>query len=97
MNETESITFQLRQRVDELSAAILARHPTMPQLLREIHKTIRTYPEQVTILEPSEIQSIIEGLKLQTNTSFTAGIVSGKGAGAAAANKKIKTLGIGAF
>lgn len=97
MNESESITFTLHQRIDELSAALLARHPTMPTLLREIHKTLRTYPEQVTVLEPEEIQAIIEGLKIQTKTSFTAGIVSGKGAGAKAAASQIKKLGIHAF
>ena len=49
---------QLSEKVSALSEAILSRHPTMPTLLREIHTTLRSYPEQVTLLSESEIQVI---------------------------------------
>ena len=63
---------QLKQKVAELSTMILDKHPKMPTLLREIHTTIRQYPEQVTLLDEEEINIIVSGLSVQTNTTFAA-------------------------
>lgn len=62
--------FELKEKVAQLADKILAKHPTMPTLLREIHTTLRQYPEQVTCLNEEEICIIISGLKVQTQTTF---------------------------
>jgi hypothetical protein len=86
---------QLKEKVAALSSAILEKHPRMPTLLREIHTTIKTYPEQVTLLEESEIAVIVSGLMVQTGISFAASIT--KPAAAKSLATKIKTLGADAF
>lgn len=86
---------QLSEKVSALSEAILGRHPTMPTLLREIHTTLRSYPEQVTLLSESEIQIIVSGLSVQTNVAFAAS--ASKPAAAKSLTAKIKALGADAF
>lgn len=86
---------QLSEKVSALSEAILGRHPTMPILLREIHTTLRSYPEQVTLLSESEIQVIVSGLSVQTNVAFAAS--ASKPAAAKSLTAKIKALGADAF
>jgi hypothetical protein len=86
---------QLSEKVSTLSAAILSRHPTMATLLREIHTTLSSYPEQVTLLTESEIQVIVSGLSVQTNVSFAAS--ASKPAAAKSLTAKIKSLGADAF
>jgi hypothetical protein len=86
---------QLSEKVSALSEAILGRHPTMPTLLREIHTTLRSYPEQVTLLSESEIQVIVSGLSVQTNVAFAAS--ASKPAAAKSLTAKIKALGADAF
>lgn len=86
---------QLSEKVSALSEAILSRHPTMPTLLREIHTTLRSYPEQVTLLSESEIQVIVSGLSAQTNVAFAAS--ASKPAAAKSLTAKIKALGADAF
>lgn len=87
--------FELKQKVAELSELILSKHPKMPTLLREIHTTIRSYPEQVTLLDEPEIAIIVSGLSVQTNVTFSQAALTGKGATSATA--KIKKLGMDAF
>lgn len=86
---------QLKQKVHELSEMILAKHPRMPVLLREIHTTVRKYPEQVTLLDDKEIGIIVAGLQVQTNTSLV--VSAAKPAAAKTLTSKIKQLGTGAF
>lgn len=87
--------FELKEKVASLSEAILSKHPRMPVLLREIHTTLRTYPEQVTLLEEEEIGIIVAGLQVQTNTAFAAAAT--KPAAAKSVTAKIKSLGVDAF
>jgi hypothetical protein len=96
VNEFNPVTFELRQKVGELSKAMLDRHPSMPSLLRDIHRTLRQYPEQVTILEPEELNKIVEGLVVQTGISFATS-ASSKTAANKSLTNKIKTMGTGAF
>ena len=67
----------------------------MKTLLREIHTTLKQYPEQVTLLEPEEINKIVEGLEKQTGIELIQQSI--KGAGKASVNQKIKSLGADAF
>lgn len=87
--------FELQEKVAALSEAILSRHPMMPILLREIHTTLRAYPENVTLASEEEIAIIVEGLKMQTGIEFAASVT--KGSGQKEAIKKIKNLGVEAF
>ena len=87
--------YQLSEKVASLSEAILAKHPTMPTLLREIHTTLSKYPEQVTLLTESEISIIVSGLSVQTNVAFAASAT--KPTAVKSLTAKIKQLGADAF
>lgn len=71
--------FELKEKVAQLSQALLSKHPQMPVLLREIHKTLSTYPENITLLSEEEIQQIVSGLKVQTQTEFASTVVKSAG------------------
>lgn len=83
--------YQLKEKVASLAEAILAKHPTMPTLLREIHTTISKYPEQVSLIDESEIQIIVSGLSVQTNIAFATAVT--KPAAAKSLTSKLKALG----
>lgn len=82
--------FELKEKVAALSEAILSKHPTMKTLLRDIHTTVRSYPEQITLLSEQEISQIVLGLKIATGVEFAV-------KAPASATKKIKSLGAAAF
>lgn len=95
---TSTESYLLKEKVAELSAAILAKHPTMPGLLREIHTTLSKYPEQVTLMGEEEIAVVVNGLKVQTGVEFAAAAASSKSTAAATnLKKKIDKLGADAF
>lgn len=89
------IGYELHEKVQLLQASILEKHPTMPSLLSEIWRTIKQYPEQVTLLEEPEIKIIVDGLKIQTGVEFVTTATKGGGSKSALAN--IKKLGMSAF
>ena len=64
-------------KISELSASILAAHPQMPTLLRDIHSALKLDPDLVTILAPEEVAVIVRGLSIQTQTTITTSILSG--------------------
>ena len=97
MTPQEQLTYSLREKVAALSAALLARHPTMPTLLREIHSTLQKYPEQVTLLEEDDIRAVVEGLKVQTGVEFATAAASSKASSTKSLTAKIKNLGDDAF
>ena len=87
--------FELKIKVRELSELILSRHPRMPVLLQDIHKTLRQYPEQMTLLEEADINTIVSGLMKQSNTEFAT--AAAKPAAAKNLKAQIKDLGLDAF
>ncbi len=91
----DPIFFELSSKVQQLTDLLLSKHPMMPTLLREIHTTLRTYPEQVTLLSEEQISQIVQGLKVQTGVEFAASVK----APSATKNlkNKIATLGADAF
>lgn len=95
-NSQSSIPFELESKIAELSETILAKHPRMPSLLREIHTTLRAQPENVTLLSEEQIQIIVSGLKVQTNTEFAQAALKSPSANKSAVSK-IKALGSDAF
>jgi hypothetical protein len=92
-----NVGFELKEKVAELSTLLLSKHPTMPTLLQQIHKTLRQYPEQVTILAPEELAIVVNGLKQQTNTMFAAALTKPSASKTKSLSNKIATLGADAF
>jgi len=68
----------IRMQIASLQEAILAAHPRMPMLLKDIHKVLAADPENVTLLSEEDIGIIVSGLKKQTATVITAAALSGK-------------------
>lgn len=95
MAEALSTAQQLQEKVASLKTALLDKHPQMPILLREIHSTLKKYPEQVTVLSEEEVAVIVSGLMKQTGTEFA--VAAQKGPGNKSAVSKIKALGSEAF
>ena len=67
----------LTTKLDELHAAILSSHPSMPTLLQQIHRNLQQDPEQVTLLTTEQVAIIIQGLSKQTQTEIVTAIISG--------------------
>ena len=95
MAEPLTTAQQLQEKVASLKIALLEKHPQMPVLLREIHTTLKKYPEQVTVISEEEVSVIVNGLMKQTGTEFA--VSAQKGAGNKSAVSKIKQLGADAF
>jgi len=91
----DQTAYLLKEKVAELSSALLERHPKMPTLLREIHQTLSKYPEQVTLMNEDDIRVVVEGLKVQTGVEFAATVTKPTAAKSLAA--KISKLGDDAF
>ena len=88
MSAPLNLSEQISAKISELNTALLSQHPTFPVLLREIHKTLKSYPENVTLLTDEEIGVIVNGLSRQTNTAIaTVAIKNSK-------TKSIKSIGV---
>jgi hypothetical protein len=88
--------FILREKVAALQEKILAKHPTMPTLLREIHTAILQNPEQVVLMTEEEQHVVFSGLEVQVGVKLLESVV-GKGSGAKSALSRVKQLGLDAF
>lgn len=55
-------------KLSELREQLLANHPQMPLLLRDIHRVTKEDPSTVTLLAEEDILAIVNGLERQTNT-----------------------------
>ena len=92
----DPVTYELKEKVASLEAALLSRHPTMPTLLKQVHSTLLQYPEQVTILSPEERATIIKGLSHHTGVKF-AEAATKKPSASKLLKDRIKNLGVDAF
>jgi len=63
---------QISSAVLELQQLILKDHPTMPTMLRAIHKQLLADPTTVTLMKEEEIAVIISGLEKYTKTELIA-------------------------
>jgi hypothetical protein len=98
MNSPIPQGFELKSKIADLSSAILERHPRMPTLLREIHQTLKQYPENVTLLSEEDIGVIVQGLEKQTNVFLSQTVTGAKGkSGNKSLATKIANLGDDAF
>lgn len=87
------VGFELKEKVAALEAALLHKHPTMPMLLGKIHELIQQYPEQIVLLEESEIKAIVSGLQSHTNTHFSSSILKAAKSKSATKNLAAQILG----
>jgi hypothetical protein len=67
----DTTNLEIQSKIQSLQEAILAVHPTLPIILRDIHKILKEDPAVVTILQEDEIAIIVSGLKQQTKTEIT--------------------------
>ena len=82
--------YVLHESIAKLAELILTAHPTLPVLLKTIHKQIAADPELAIILSEEEIGIIVNGCKLQTKTEITTSVI--KSASKASTKKKPLTL-----
>jgi hypothetical protein len=82
-----ALGFELKEKVASLQDAILSRHPRMTGLLAEIHKTLKQYPENVTLMSEEEVKVIVSGLEMQTQTYLASQTVGKPGSGKSIAAK----------
>ena len=92
---TPNAGFLLKEKVASLEAALLSKHPTMPILLREVHRNLQQQPENMILLTEDEIRAIVNGLEVQTNTFLAESV--GKTAKSTAKVANIKSKGADAF
>ena len=55
--------FQVKEKLVAFQAALVEKDPKMPELLGEVHKVLRQYPENVTLLKDEELRDILSGLQ----------------------------------
>ena len=71
--------YQIREKLAELEQALLEKTPTMPSLLKEIHKQLKADEDVCTILSEEECSILVRGLKKQTSTEIATKAVKKKG------------------
>lgn len=62
--------FEVKEKLAQLEEALLQQLPTMPSLLRDIHRSLKNDPDTVTLLTEEECAILVNGLKKQTNTAI---------------------------
>lgn len=90
-----SLNLEIKTKLDELQAALLDSHPSMPMLLRDIHRTLKAQPDQVTLLTEQDIALLIQGLQKQTNTVLASSPKSSRAKSSKAALSKMTAADLG--
>lgn len=62
-------------KMNKLAETIQSKHPTMPVLLMQIHKQIRSDPELATTLDEDAIGIIVSGLQIHTKTELVSVVI----------------------
>lgn len=70
---------QIKEKIISLESALLAQHPSMPTLLRDIWQQLKSNPDCVTLLDETEIGVIVNGLQKQTATQIATVALKSKG------------------
>jgi hypothetical protein len=73
--QNPELSLDIRMQIASLQEALLNAHPTMPILLRDIHRNLKSDPAIVTLLSEEDIAIIVSGLKKQTMTEITASVL----------------------
>ena len=69
---------QIKMNIAELDNLIKTAHPSMPLLLKDIHKVLMADPDTVTVMTEDEVSIIVAGLKKQTATEIATTLTKGK-------------------
>lgn len=78
MSAAPNQAFEVREKLAQLEASLLEGTPNMKVLLRDIHRTLKSDPDVVTILSEEEVSILVNGLKKQTNTEIAVAAVKRK-------------------
>jgi len=70
MSTTPTATYEIQEKLAQLEQALLEKLPTMPTLLRDIHRSLKNDPDTVTLLSEEECSILVRGLKQQTKTEI---------------------------
>ena len=62
--------FEVQEKLAALEIALLEKLPTMPSLLRDIHRSLKDDPDTVTLLTEEECSILVNGLKAQTRVEI---------------------------
>ena len=68
----DPVYMELASQLDTLEQALLAAHPSMPTLLRQIHAGLLKNPAAIHSLDDDQIAILISGLKSYTATEIIA-------------------------
>lgn len=69
------LNLDIKTKLDELSQMLLSQNPGLPTLLRDIHRTLKAQPDQVTLMSEDEIRVVVQGLEKQTGSYLAASAV----------------------
>ena len=78
MTATNTQAFEIKEKLAQLENALLEKLPTMPTLLRDIHRSLKADPDTVTLLSEEECSILVQGLKKQTQTEISTKIIKAK-------------------
>lgn len=70
MSTESNQAYQIKEKLAQLEAALLAQTPGMKELLHEIHRSLKADPEVVTLLSEQECSILVRGLKKLTATEI---------------------------
>ena len=70
--------FEIKEKLAQLENALLESLPTMPTLLRDIHRSLKNDPDTVTLLSEEECAILVSGLKKQTQTEIATKVIKAK-------------------
>ena len=70
MSDAPKLPIELQEKILKLQTAVLERMPQMPGILQDIWIALKKQPENVTLLEEEDIQKIVAGLEVQTDTKL---------------------------
>ena len=73
-----SQAYEIQEKLALLEQALLEKLPTMPNLLRDIHRQLKKDPEIVTLLSEEECSILVQGLKKQTSTNIATSAIKTK-------------------
>ena len=76
--ETNTQAFEIKEKLAQLENALLESLPTMPTLLRDIHRSLKADPDTVTLLSEEECAILVSGLKKQTQTEIATKVIKAK-------------------
>lgn len=78
MTATNTQAFEIKEKLAQLENALLEKLPTMPTLLRDIHRSLKADPDVVTLLSEEECAILVQGLKKQTQTEIATKVIKAK-------------------